>query len=369
MDLKHTSLYELHKELGAKLVPFAGYAMPVSYPLGIIKEHQHTREQAGLFDVSHMGQVIISGEGAAQALEALVPVDLESLQINQQSYALLTNADGGVIDDLMITRLEEHKFFLVINAGCKEKDIRHLQANLKALKIEVMEDYSLLALQGPSAKEVMSKYIDGLEALGFMWGMQTKIDGIDCYINRAGYTGEDGFEISVNNAEAETLARTLLIHKEVEAVGLGARDSLRLESGLCLYEHELNEKITPVEAGLIWSISKSRRLGGAKEGGFPGAEKILEQIQVGASLKRVGLKIDGRVAAREGAELVSVDGIHIGEVSSGGFGPTIGSPVAIAYVQKEFSELGTELQAVVRNKKFAVTVSKMPFVPQSYYRL
>ncbi len=369
MDLKHTSLYELHKELGAKLVPFAAYAMPVSYPLGIIKEHQHTREQAGLFDVSHMGQLIISGEGVAKALEALVPVDLECLEINQQSYALLTNEEGGVIDDLMITRIEENKFFLVINAGCKEKDIHHLQANLKELEIEILEDYSLLALQGPSAKEVMANYIGGLETLGFMWGMQTKIEGIDCYISRAGYTGEDGFEISVNNAEAEKLARMLLIHKEVEAVGLGARDSLRLESGLCLYGHELNEEITPVEAGLIWSISKSRRLEGTKEGGFPGAKKILEQIQTGASIKRVGLKIDGRVSAREGAELVSADGVRIGEVSSGGFGPTIGSPVAIAYVQKEFSELGTELQAVVRNKKLAATVCKMPFVPQSYYRI
>jgi len=368
LDLKHTSLYQLHQELGAKLVPFAGFAMPVSFPLGIIKEHQHTREQAGLFDVSHMGQLIISGEGVAKALEALVPVDLEALEMNQQSYALLTNEGGGVIDDLMVTRLEENKFFLVINAACKDKDISHLRANLKGLDIQVLDDQALLALQGPSAKDVIARYVDGLEDLGFMWGMQAEIEGISCYINRAGYTGEDGFEISISNSEAEKFARLLLIHKEVEAVGLGARDSLRLESGLCLYGHELSEDISPVEAGLIWSISKSRRLAGVKQGGFLGAERILEQIQTGASIKRVGLKIDGRVAAREGAELVSEDGSRIGEVSSGGFGPTIGSPVAIAYVQKEFAEVGTELQAVVRNKKLAASVCKLPFVPQSYYR-
>lgn len=369
MDLKHTSLYELHTELGAKLVPFAGYAMPVSYPLGIIKEHQHTREQAGLFDVSHMGQLIISGEGVAKALEALVPVDLESLEINQQSYALFTNMEGGVIDDLMITRLEENKFFLVINAACKEKDISHLRANLAGFEIQILDDHSLLALQGPSAKDVMAKYISGLESLGFMWGMHAEIEGIDCYVNRAGYTGEDGFEISVNNSEADKLARLLLIQKEVEAVGLGARDSLRLESGLCLYGHELNEEITPIEAGLIWSISKSRRHDGAKAGVFLGAEKILEQIQKGSMIKRVGLKIEGRVSAREGAELVSEEGVRIGEVSSGGFGPTIGSPIAIAYVQRDFAEVGTELQAVVRNKKLAAVVCKLPFVPQRYYRI
>ncbi len=369
MDLKHTSLYELHKELGAKLVPFAGYAMPVSFPLGIIKEHQHTRKQAGLFDVSHMGQLVISGEGVAKALETLVPVDLEALEINQQSYALLTNENGGVIDDLMITRLEENKFFLVINAACKDKDISHLHANLEGVDIQVLEDQALLALQGPSAKDVMARYIDGHENLGFMRGMQTEIAGVECYINRAGYTGEDVYEISVSNSAAEKLARLLLAQNEVESIGLGARDSLRLESGLCLYGHELNEEITPVEAGLIWSISKSRRQAGAKEGGFPGAEKILEQIQTGASIKRVGLKVAGRVSAREGAELVSADGVRIGEVSSGGFGPTTGSPIAIAYVEKDFSEAGTELQAVVRNKKLDAVVCKLPFVPQTYYRI
>ncbi|MBN4075142.1 MAG: glycine cleavage system protein T [SAR86 cluster bacterium] len=369
MNLKQTPLYDLHEKLGAKLVPFAGYAMPVSYPLGIIKEHQHTREQAGLFDVSHMGQLMISGAGVVEALEALVPVDLEALAINQQSYAVLTNEKGGVIDDLMITRIEENKFFLVINAACKEKDISHLRANLQGLEIQVFEDQALLALQGPAAKDVMARYIDGLDSFGFMWGMNAAIEGINCYINRAGYTGEDGFEISVKNAEAEKLATLLLANSEVEAVGLGARDSLRLESGLCLYGHELNEDITPIEAGLIWSISKSRREGGSKVGGFLGAKKILEQIQNGASIKRVGLKIDGRVAAREGAELLSSDGEVIGEVSSGGFGPTIGSPVAIGFIKKEFVEPGTKLQALVRKKSLAVEVCKLPFVQQRYFRI
>ncbi|MDG2090164.1 MAG: glycine cleavage system aminomethyltransferase GcvT [Gammaproteobacteria bacterium] len=369
MSLKHTPLYDLHEELNGKLVPFAGYAMPVSYPLGIIKEHQHTREQAGLFDVSHMGQLIISGDGVTSALETLVPVDLEALAINQQSYALFTNESGGVIDDLMITRLEENKYFLVINAACKEKDISHLRANLQGLDIEVLEDQALLALQGPKAKNVMARYIDNLDSVGFMWGVDAEIEGIRCYLNRAGYTGEDGFEISVKNSDAERLARMLLSHNEVEAVGLGARDSLRLESGLCLYGHELNEDITPIEAGLIWSISKNRRNGGDKEGGFLGSNKILEQIQNGASIKRVGLKIDGRMSAREGVELRSSVGDVIGEVSSGGFGPTIGSPVALAFVNKEFAEVGTKLQALVRNKSLVAEVSKLPFVPQTYYRI
>lgn len=369
MSLKQTPLYGLHNELGAKLVPFAGYAMPVSYPLGILKEHQHTREHAGLFDVSHMGQLIISGAEVTTALEKLLPVDLEALALNQQTYALFTNKNGGVIDDLMITRLEENKYFLVINAACKEKDISHLRENLQGLDIQVLENQALLALQGPTAKDVMNKYIDELNTLGFMWGRRVEIEGIECYINRAGYTGEDGFEISVGNSDAEKLAKILLSQDEVEAVGLGARDSLRLESGLCLYGHELNEDITPIEAGLIWSISKSRRKDGSKEAGFLGADLILEQIENGTAMKRIGLKIDGRVSAREGAELRSSEGDVIGEVSSGGFGPTVGSPVAIAFVKKEFAEVGTKLQAVVRNKSLDAEVFKLPFVPQTYYRI
>ncbi len=350
-------------------MPFAGYAMPVSYPLGIIKEHQHTREQAGLFDVSHMGQIMISGAGVVDALETLIPIDLEGLAINQQSYAVFTNEKGGVIDDLMITRIEKNKFFLVINAACRDKDISHLRANLEGLELQVLEDQALLALQGPGAKDVMSRYIEKLESFGFMWGMQAEIEGLQCYINRAGYTGEDGFEISIKHSGAEKLARILLANIEVEAVGLGARDSLRLESGLCLYGHELNEDITPIEAGLFWSISKSRRAGGTKEGGFLGAKAILEQIQTGTPIKRVGLKIDGRSSARQGAELLSREGDFIGKVSSGGFGPTIGLPVAMAFVKKEFAEIGTEIKAQVRNKSLTAEVCKLPFVPQRYYRI
>ncbi len=369
MNLKQTPLFELHTELGAKLVPFAGYAMPVSYPLGILKEHLHTRESAGLFDVSHMGQVMISGFDAARALEGLVPIDLEALAVNQQSYALLTNQDGGVIDDLMITRLAENSFYMVINAACKEKDIQHLQEKLPELEIEILDERALLALQGPAAKTVLARYVNGLEKIGFMWSVSTDIEGIECLINRAGYTGEDGFEISVKNADAEKLARLLLAHDEVEATGLGARDSLRLEAGLCLYGHELAENISPIEAGLIWSISKSRRQGGEKAGGFLGADKILEQIERGVMVKRVGLQLKGRVAAREGTEILSSTGDKIGEVTSGGFAPSLGSPVAIAFVNREFTEPGTQLQAVVRNKNLPAQVTKMPFVPQSYYRV
>ena len=369
LNLKHTPLFNLHEELGAKLVPFAAYAMPVSYPLGIMKEHLHTRNKAGLFDVSHMGQVMISGPNVAEKLEKLVPVDLEALVPGQQSYALFTNDAGGVIDDLMIARLQENKFFLVINAGCKAKDLAHLRASLNDLEINYMVDYALLALQGPAAKEVMALYIPDLENMGFMQGCDAEIKGVRCYISRSGYTGEDGFEISVAAEDAEKLARIFLNHDEVEAVGLGARDSLRLEAGLCLYGHELNEDISPIEAGLTWSISKSRRAGGVKEGGFLGASRILNQIQEGVTMKRIGLMIDGRIPVREGAELTNEQGKIIGKVSSGGFAPSITASVAIAFVEKAYAEPGTKLQALVRNKTLPVQVCTMPFVPQRYYRI
>ncbi len=368
MTLKHTPLFELHKELGGKLVPFAGYDMPVSYPAGIVKEHLHTRSKAGLFDVSHMGQVMITGTGLAAALESLIPVDFEALPIGQQSYGLFTNEKGGVIDDLMITRLAEDKFLLVVNAACKEKDLDHLRANLKDFKIEYMEDQALLALQGPTAKEVMSVYMDDLSSMSFMQSREAEIEGIKCYVNRSGYTGEDGFEISVSNDSAEKLARILLANEEVEAIGLGARDSLRLEASLCLYGHELSDDITPIEAGLIWSISKNRRSGGAKEGGFPGAEIILKQIQDGTTTKRVGLLVDGRVPVRDGAELFNEAGELVGKVSSGGFAPSVSAPISIAFVDPAYKEVGTKLKALVRQKEIPVEVCKMPFVQQNYYR-
>ncbi len=369
MNLKHTPLYALHQELGAKLVSFAGYAMPVSFPEGIMQEHLHTRSQAGLFDVSHMGQVLIRGAKAAQELEGILPVDVEALGIGQQSYALFTNEAGGIIDDLMITRLAKDEFFLVVNAACKDKDLQHLQNSLSGVEIEHLQGRALLALQGPVANDVIAPYIDKLDEMSFMQGCEAEIEGVRCYINRCGYTGEDGFEISVAAEDSQAIGRLLLKDKRVKAIGLGARDTLRLEAGLCLYGHELNEEITPIEAALNWSISRSRRVGGAKEGGFPGASIILEQMQSGVHLKRIGLQLDGRMAAREGISLHNEAGEKVGEVCSGGFSPTLECPISMAYVAADFAEPGLLLQAQIRNKSIPATVCKMPFVAQRYYRI
>lgn len=367
-SLKATPLKELHLELGAKMVPFAGYEMPVQYPAGIKTEHLHTREHAGLFDVSHMGQVVISGEGAAEALEALVPVELESLGINKQTYALFTNEQGGILDDLMVVRWAEDRFFLVVNAACKEQDLAYLRAQLPDLDIEYLDGRGLLALQGPEAKGVMAQLAPEARELVFMTGARATLAGIDCYITRSGYTGEDGFEISVPAESAEMLARKLLAFDQVEAIGLGARDSLRLEAGLCLYGHDLDTQTTPIQGSLLWSISKSRRADGEKAGGFPGADVILKEHAEGAARKRVGLKIEGRAPVREGAELVNADGTQVGVVTSGGFGPSLDAPVAMGYVSAEYAALGTSLNAMVRGKPRPVTVEKMPFVPHRYYR-
>ena len=350
------------------MVPFAGYEMPVQYPEGIKTEHLHTREHAGLFDVSHMGQIVITGEGVAQALEALVPVELESLGINKQTYALFTNDQGGILDDLMIARWAEDCFFLVVNAACKEQDLDHLKKHLPGFEIEYIEGRGLLALQGPAAVNVMAQLAPEVRELVFMTGARATLVGIDCYITRSGYTGEDGFEISVPAESAELLARKLLSFDQVHAVGLGARDSLRLEAGLCLYGHDLDTETTPIQGSLLWSISKSRRADGKKAGGFPGADIIFKEQANGAARKRVGLKIEGKAPVREGAELVNVDGIQVGVVTSGGFGPSMNAPVAMGYVATEYAVVGTELNAVVRGKPRPVTVEKMPFVPQRYYR-
>lgn len=366
--LKATPLKDLHLELGARMVPFAGYEMPVQYPEGIMTEHLQTRGQAGLFDVSHMGQVVISGPGVAQALETLVPVELESLPINRQTYALFTNAEGGILDDLMITRWAEDRFFLVVNAACKEQDLAHLTANLSGFDIDYLDGQGLLALQGPAAAEVMAEIAPAVCELVFMNGCHVTIDGADCFITRSGYTGEDGFEISVPAESAEALARKLLSFEQVKPIGLGARDSLRLEAGLCLYGHDLDITTTPIQASLLWSISKSRRPDGDKAGGFPGAEVIFREMAEGASRKRVGLQIDGRAPVREGAELVNEAGEQIGVVTSGGFGPTLEAPLAMGYVQAQYASVGTALSALVRGKPRPVTVVKMPFVPQRYYR-
>tara|TARA_R110001592_G_scaffold321037_1_gene599356 strand:+ start:96279 stop:97406 length:1128 start_codon:yes stop_codon:yes gene_type:complete len=367
-DLKVTPLKELHLELGARMVPFAGYDMPVQYPAGIKTEHLHTREHAGLFDVSHMGQVVITGEGIAKALEALVPVELETLGINKQTYALFTNDRGGILDDLMIVRWAEDCFFLVVNAACKEQDLEHLRNNLPGFDIEYLERQGLLALQGPAALEVMAKLAPEARELVFMTGARATLAGVDCYITRSGYTGEDGFEISVPAESAELLARKLLSFDRVKAIGLGARDSLRLEAGLCLYGHDLDTETTPIQASLLWSISQSRRAGGNKAGGFPGADIIFNEQANGAVRKRVGLKVEGRAPVREGAEIVNAEGVQIGVVTSGGFGPSLDAPLAMGYVAAEYAAVGTQLSAMVRGKARPVTVEKMPFIPQRYYR-
>lgn len=370
-DLK-TPLYDLHLELGAKMVSFAGYAMPVQYPLGVLKEHLHTRDNAGLFDVSHMGQVVLRGTDVTAKLEQLVPVDLQSLPLFKQTYAVLTNDKGGILDDLIITRWGDEEFFLVVNAACKQQDVAHLRKHLPGIDIEVLEHQALLALQGPRARAVMDQLAPGASALRFMSGCfeDIELDGkaVPCFITCSGYTGEDGYEISVAADSATSLARRLLAFEEVAAIGLGARDSLRLEVGLCLYGHDMDADTTPVEAGLLWSISKARRPDGDRAGGFLGADAIFEQMANGAPRRRVGLKINSRAPVREGAELVNGDGEVIGQVTSGGFGPSYGGPVAMGYVRSEFAAAGTALSASVRGKLIPLETCKLPFVPQNYVR-
>ncbi len=366
--IKQTALHDLHVELGAKMVPFAGYSMPVQYPMGISKEHLHTRSQAGLFDVSHMGQVLLKGDGAAKAMETLVPVDIIDLPTMKQRYALFTNERGGVMDDLMVTNAGDH-LFVVVNAACKEQDINHMRSHIgDACDIEVLEGYALLALQGPEAAAVMSRLTTIPDDMIFMTAARLEIDGIECFITRSGYSGEDGFEISVHNDRAEQLARTLLAQPEVEPVGLGARDSLRLEAGLCLYGHDLDQDTTPVESSLMWALSKVRRADGARPGGYPGAEIIMAQMANGVARKRVGIKPQGRMPVRDGAVLQDQAGNDIGIVTSGGFGPSVQGPVAMGYVKTELATPGVELFAIVRGKQTPVEVFKLPFVKQNYYR-
>ncbi|MCG6381104.1 glycine cleavage system aminomethyltransferase GcvT [Vibrio fluvialis] len=368
-ELLITPLHALHLEVGAKMVPFAGYDMPVQYALGVKKEHLHTREAAGLFDVSHMGQLRLHGEGAAAALETLVPVDVVDLSEGKQRYAFFTNEQGGILDDLMVANLGDH-LFVVVNAACKEQDINHLQAHLPSgVELEIIDDRALLALQGPKAAEVLARLQPAVADMLFMDIQRVQIDGIDCIVSRSGYTGEDGYEISVPADKAETLARTLTAFDEVEWIGLGARDSLRLECGLCLYGHDLDETTTPVEASLLWAIQPVRRTGGAREGGFPGADIILSQIATkDVSRKRVGLVGQTKAPVREGTELFDAEGAKIGIVTSGTAGPTAGIPVSMAYVRADLSAIGTEVFAEVRGKMLPMLVEKMPFVPQRYYR-
>jgi aminomethyltransferase len=363
-----TPLHSLHVALGAKMVPFAGYDMPVSYPAGIMTEHRHCREGAALFDVSHMGQVRLVGRDAAAALETLVPVDIVGLGVGKQRYALFTHEAGGILDDLMVTRRGDH-LFLVVNAGCKAADIAHLRATIASrCRIEPMPDHALLALQGPAAAAVIGRLAPPLVRLTFMTGADAQIAGIACFATRSGYTGEDGFEISVAAGDAEALARALLAEPEVAPAGLGARDTLRLEAGLCLYGHEIDTTTTPIEAGLTWAIQKVRRPGGDRAGGYPGAPLIERQLAHGTERKRVGLIGLDRAPVREGAAIVDAAGVAIGRVTSGTIGPSVGKPVALAYVPASLTAPGTPLDAEVRGKRQPMQVTSLPFAPHRYFR-
>ncbi len=365
--LATTALHTLHQELGAKLVPFAGYLMPVQYPAGIIKEHLHTRNHASLFDVSHMGQVRLIGKEAASALESLVPVDVLGLAVYQQRYALFTNEAGGILDDLMITNAGEF-LFMVVNAACKAEDIAHLGTLTDRCTLEQLHDRSLLALQGPQAAAVMARLAPELTQLVFMSAARTAIAGIDCFVTRSGYTGEDGFEISLPADSAEMLARVLLDQDEVAPAGLGARDTLRLEAGLCLYGHDIDTTTTPVEANLSWAISKARRANGKRPGGFPGADIILDQLISGVTRKRVGIQPQGKAPVREGVALLDDNGKTVGKITSGGYGPTVGGPIAMGYLETTLAEPGKVLRAKVRGKVHPVKVAKLPFVAPRYFR-
>lgn len=373
-DLKRTGLYDLHLELGAKMVPFAGYEMPVQYPMGVMKEHIHTRTLAGLFDVSHMGQVILrpkSGnvDDASLALERLVPVSLLALKDGRQRYAMFTNEAGGIMDDLMVANRGDH-LFVVVNAACKEADIAHMQANLSdSCEIEVIGDRALLALQGPLAEAALNA-IAPVADMKFMDVAVLPSEFDDLWVSRSGYTGEDGFEISVANDQAVVFARALLAADGVEAIGLGARDSLRLEAGLCLYGNDIDETTSPVEAALEWAIQKTRRKGGAREGGFPGADRILNELENGAKRRRVGILPDGRAPMRAHTMLFADEAATepMGEITSGAFGPTIGRPMSMGYVATEFSNTGTTIYAEVRGKRLPATVADMPFRPSTYKR-
>jgi len=363
-----TPLHALHTELGARMVPFGGYDMPVQYPKGILAEHRHTRVAAGLFDVSHMGQVLLKGDAADAALESLVPVDIVDLGLFKQRYALFTNEAGGILDDLMVTR-REHDLFLVVNAACKHQDIAHLQQHIGSrCTVEPLPEQALLALQGPQAVTALARLNPGVQRLVFMTGGHFALDGIDCFVTRSGYTGEDGFEISLPGNQAERLARALLAQPEVQPIGLGARDTLRLEAGLCLYGHDIDTTTTPVEGALTWAIQKVRRAGGARAGGYPGASVIDTQLAQGVSRKRVGLIGSERVPVREGAQLVDANGAVIGQVTSGSLGPSVNQPVALAYVGTAHAALGTAVFALVRDKKVPLTVAPLPFVPNGYFR-
>jgi len=356
-DLKKTPLYDLHLALNAKMVAFAGYQLPLQYPTGIIKEHLHCRSQVGLFDISHMGQCLVSGDNMTEQLDSLTPTNIKNLASGQQRYTVLTHSDGGIIDDIIITRLQNN-FLIVVNAACKEKDFAYLQSKLSG-KIRVLSDQALLALQGPAAKNIMSQLSPPACHLSFMHALRTDIQGIECTISRCGYTGEDGFEISVAGQYAGQLAELILSFQQVQPVGLGARDTLRLEAGLSLYGHELNENITPVEAGLSWLIDKHKQ-------DYPGAERIQQHSQQGAPRKRVGLTIEGKQPVREHHEIHTQNGQLTGIITSGSFSPSLNKPIALGLIDRQCSD--KILYAHIRNRKIPMQVTPLPFVPHRYYR-
>jgi aminomethyltransferase len=374
-QLKRTPLHALHVAQGGKMVPFAGYDMPVQYATGVLREHLHTRSNAGLFDVSHMGQIVLhpkSGkvEDAAKALERLVPQDIVAIPAGRQRYAQFTNGAGGILDDLMVANFGSH-LFLVVNAACKAEDEAHLRAALSdACTIEPLQNRALIALQGPKAESVLAKLCADAPLMRFMDAGPRQVDGIDCFVSRSGYTGEDGFEISVPAEQAVRLAEALIANSDVLPIGLGARDSLRLEAGLCLYGHDIDTTTTPVEGALEWSIQKSRRNGGARAGGFAGADKILNQLENGAPRRRVGLRPEGRAPVREGAPLFadSASSEQIGAVTSGGFGPSINAPVAMGYLPSSQAAPGALVFAELRGQRLPLRIAPMPFVPNTYKR-
>lgn len=362
-ELLRTPLWQLHVNAGGKMVPFAGYDMPVQYEgMGVLKEHIHTRTLAGLFDVSHMGQAILTGDDPAASLEKIVPGDIRNIEPFKIRYTVLLNDEGGIIDDLMVTRWDDKTLFLVVNAACKDKDFAWINKKIGAeTKLKYLNDRALLALQGPKAEEVASRFFPEARTMKFMTAIKTHEGGEDIFLSRSGYTGEDGYEISAPEAYAAAFAKKLLAEKEVSWIGLGARDSLRLEAGLCLYGHDLDEQTTPVEANLKWTIPRRRR----EEKNFCGAEKIVSQFEKGTDRLRVGIRPEGRAPVREGAELF-LNGEKVGVITSGGFGPTLDAPVAMGYVRSDLTKIGTKLEALLRGTPRPCTVAALPFVKPHY---
>ncbi len=370
-DLKRLGLHDLHVALGARMVPFAGYEMPVQYPAGVLKEHLHTRAAAGLFDVSHMGQVILRPKKSladlALGLEELIPVDVLDLPVGRQRYGMFTDARGGILDDLMFANRGDH-LFVVVNAACKAADIAHMTANLKAVaEVVPVTNRALLALQGPRAEAALARLVPGVARMRFMDMAFLEWHGVELWVSRSGYTGEDGFEVSLPDTQSLAFAEALLQEPEVQPVGLGARDSLRLEAGLCLYGHDIDQTTTPVAANLSWAISKARRAGGERSGGFPGASTILHEMAHGADRLRVGLRPEGRAPMREGTELYAGSEL-VGTITSGGYGPSVAAPIAMGYVSAAQAKIGTRLEAELRGKRLPVTICPLPFLPNTFKR-